>query len=93
MRGRVRCLVLTRGLAPAWPRARRHVVQIGCDLTPREISGATIRIHYRKFSDRATLGTPFPADPHYNGTACELRLSEPGSGRLTFWNVAPLARG
>lgn len=51
--------VLARGLAAAWPKARRHVVQIGRDLTPREVGGATIHVHPRKFSDRAALGAPF----------------------------------
>ena len=85
--------VLARGLAAAWPKARRHVVQIGRDLTPREVAGATIHVHPRKFSDRAALGAPFPADPHYDAKAWELCLAKRGPGRVLFWNVAPLARG
>ncbi len=83
--------VLARGLATAWPKARRHVVQIDRDLTPREVGGATIHVHPRKFSDRAALGAPFPADPHYDAKAWELCLAKHGPGRVLFWNVAPLA--
>ncbi|MDZ7909005.1 MAG: hypothetical protein U5N10_12805 [Gemmobacter sp.] len=84
--------VLARGLAAAWPKARRHVVQIGRDLTPREVGGATIHVHRRKFSDRAALVAPFPADPHYDAKAWELCLATRGPGRVLFWNVAPLAK-
>src|SRR5690606_6268410 len=37
--------VLARGLAMAWPTARRHVVQVGHALTPEEVAGATIHIY------------------------------------------------
>jgi hypothetical protein len=37
--------VLARGLAAAWPNARRHAVQVGRTLTPRDVAGATIHIH------------------------------------------------
>ena len=84
--------VLARGLALAWPKARRHVVQIGRDLTQREVAGATIHIHPRKSTDRAALSAPFPADPHYDEKAWELCLAKRGPGRVLFWNVAPLPR-
>lgn len=60
--------------------------------TPREVAGATIHVHPRKFSDRAALAAPFPADPHYDAKAWELCLAKRGPGRVLFWNVAPLAR-
>lgn len=82
--------VLARGLAAAWPKARRQVVQFGRDLTPREVAGATIHVHPRKFSDRPALGAPFPADPHYDAKAWELCLAKRGPGRVLFWNVAPV---
>jgi len=82
--------VLARGLAAALPKARRHVVQIGRDLTPREVAGATIHVHPRKFSDRAALAVPFPADPHYDAKAWDIYLAKRGSGLALFWNVAPL---
>jgi threonine dehydratase len=36
--------VLARGLAVAWPNARRHAVQVGRTLTPRDVAGATIHV-------------------------------------------------
>jgi hypothetical protein len=81
--------VLARGLAAAWPKARRHVVQIGRDLTPREVAGAAIHVHPRKFSDRAALAAPFPADLHYDAKAWELCIAMRGPRGVLFWNVAP----
>ncbi len=52
-----------------------------------------MHVHPRKFSDRAALGAPFPADPHYDAKAWELCIAMRGPGRALFWNVAPLARG
>jgi hypothetical protein len=69
------------------------VVQIGRDLSPREVGGVTIQVHPRKFSDRAALAAPFPADPDYDAKAWELCVVKRGSGRVLFWNVAPLVRG
>lgn len=80
-----------KSLGSAW-RTRRHVVQIGRDLTPREVAGATIHVHPRKFSDRAALAALFPVDPHYDAKAWEISLAKRGPGRVLFWNVAPLAR-
>ena len=84
--------VLARGLALAWPDARRHVVQIGRELSPREVAGARIHVHPRKFGERATVGAPFPSDPHYDAKAWEFCVAMRGSGRVLFWNVAPLPR-
>jgi hypothetical protein len=33
--------VLARGLAAAWPNARRHAVQVGHVLSSRDVAGAT----------------------------------------------------
>jgi hypothetical protein len=84
--------VLARGLALAWPNARRHVVQIGRELSPREVAGAKIHVYPRKFSERATIGAPFPADPHYDAKAWEFCLAKRRGGNVLFWNVAPLPR-
>ena len=85
--------VLARGLAQAWPKARRHVVQIGRELSPKNVAGATIHVHPRKFTETAARGAPFPADPHYDAKAWELCVAKRDLGRVLFWNVAPLARG
>jgi threonine dehydratase len=84
--------VLARGLALAWPKARRHVVQIGRELVPKDVAGATIHVHPRKFDEKATIAAPFPADPHYDAKAWELCLAKRGGGNVLFWNVAPLPR-
>jgi threonine dehydratase len=84
--------VLARGLALAWPKARRHVVQIGRELSPKDVAGATIHVHPRKFGEKAMIAAPFPADPHYDAKAWEFCLAKRGAGNVIFWNVAPLPR-
>ena len=84
--------VLARGLALAWPKARRHVVQIGRELSPKDVAGATIHVHPRKFGERAMTAVPFPADPHYDAKAWEFCLAKRRGGNVLFWNVAPLPR-
>jgi hypothetical protein len=84
--------VLARGLALAWPKARRHVVQIGRELSPREVAGAKIHVYPRKFGERAAIGAPFPSDPHYDAKAWEFCVAMRGPGNVLFWNVAPLPR-
>ena len=64
--------VLARGLALAWPKARRRVVQIGRELAPKDIAGARIHVYPRAFGQVAIMGAPFPADPHYDAKAWEL---------------------
>jgi len=84
--------VLARGLALAWPKARRHVVQIGRELSPKDVAGATIHVHPQKFGERAMIAAPFPADPHYDAKAWEFCLAKRGGGNVLFWNVAPLPK-
>lgn len=84
--------VLARGLAMAWPKARRHVVQVGRELSPRDIAGATIHIHPKKFGETASIKPPFPSDPHYDAKAWEVCMAKRGPGEVLFWNVAPLPR-
>jgi threonine dehydratase len=84
--------VLARGLALAWPKARRHVIQIGRELSPKDVAGATIHVHPRKFSEKAMIVAPFPADAHYDAKAWEFCLAKRRGGNVLFWNVAPLPR-
>jgi len=84
--------VLARALAKAWPRARRHVVQVGRELDAHDVAGAAIHIHPRPFSDVAKTMPPFPSDPHYDAKAWETMTARKGPGRIVFWNVAGPAR-
>ena len=90
--------VLARALAKAWPRARRHVVQVGRALAREDVAGATIHIYPRPFSDVAKTISQFPSDPHYDAKAWEVLGLDPGMtarkrpGRVVFWNVAGPAR-
>jgi hypothetical protein len=84
--------VLARGLAKAWPKARRHVVRIGRKLAPAEVAGATIHEYPLPFGREAMARPPFPSDPHYDAKAWELCAARKGAGRVVFWNVAGPAR-
>ena len=80
--------VLARGLATAWPNARRHVVQVGRTLNPKDVAGATISCLSAAVWERAKNKPPFPSDPHYDAKAWELCATRKGLGRVLFWNVA-----
>lgn len=80
--------VLARGLATAWPSARRHVVQVGRTLIGDEVAGATIHIYPLPFGREAKHRPPFPSDPHYDAKAWEQCAGRRGRGRVLFWNVA-----
>lgn len=84
--------VLARGLALAWPRARRHVVQVGRDLEPKDVAGAHIHAHPLAFGRTPKAAPPFPSDPHYDAKAWEMCVWLRGPGQVLFWNVAPLPR-
>lgn len=79
--------VLARGLAKAFPDARRHVVQVGRELSPEDVAGATIHVHPLKFAQECKARPPFPSDPHYDAKAWEICRRERGPGRVLFWNV------
>lgn len=79
--------VLARALAAAFPQARRHVVQVGRDLDPGEVAGATIHTYPRPFGQPARIKPPFPSDPHYDAKAWEIATARRGAGRVLFWNV------
>lgn len=84
--------VLARGLALAWPKARRHVVQVGRDLKPKDVAGAHIHVHPLAFGRTAKAAPPFPSDAHYDAKAWEVCVGSSGPGQVLFWNVAPLPR-
>lgn len=84
--------VLARALAKAWPRARRHAVQVGRELAREDVANATIHVYPRPFSDVAKAISPFPSDPHYDAKAWETMTVRKGPGRVVFWNVAGPAR-
>jgi len=84
--------VLARALARAWPRARRHAVQVGRELEPQDVAKATIHVYPLPFSDVAKALPPFPSDPHYDAKAWETMTARKGPGRVVFWNVAGPAR-
>lgn len=79
--------VLARSLAAAWPKARRHVVQIGRKLSPEDVAGASIHIYPRSFGQEAKSRPPFPSDPHYDAKAWEIAKARRGAGLVVFWNV------
>lgn len=80
--------VLARGLAIAWPKAHRHVVQVGRALRADEVAGARIHVYPVLFGRGAKTKPPFPSDPHYDAKAWELCAACKGRGRVLFWNVA-----
>ena len=80
--------VLARALAMAWPKARRHVVQVGRKLEPDEVAGATIHVYPLPFGRETKSKPPFPSDPHYDAKAWEQCAARKGPGRVLFWNVA-----
>ncbi len=83
--------VLARGLAKAWPKARRHAVQVGRALSPQEVAGAMIHVYAAPFGGTARSKPPFPSDPHYDAKAWEKCAAGRGAGRVVFWNVTGAA--
>ena len=84
--------MLARGLAAVWPKARRHVVQVGRDLTQREVACAQVHRYPLAFGKVAKITPPFDSDPHHDAKAWEVCLARHRSERVVFWNVAPTAR-
>jgi hypothetical protein len=80
--------VLARGIAAAWPKARRHAVQVGRTLTLRDVADATIHVAAPLFGRKTCSRPPFPADLHYEAKAWEFLKARKGTGRVVFWNVA-----
>jgi hypothetical protein len=80
--------VLARSLAAAFPRARRHVVQVGRELRPTDVAGATIHVAPVSFDQVLKVSPPFPSDPHYDAKAWAICRERRGAGTVLFWNVA-----
>lgn len=78
---------LARGLAKAWPLARRHVVQVGKKLGPEDVAGAMIHVAREPFERASKADVPFPSDPHYDAKAWEICKARRGAGLVLFWNV------
>ncbi len=81
---------LARGLAAAFPKAARHVVQVGRALTRDEVAGAVIHVYPKPFGYALTSGCPFPADPHYDAKAwafCKARANLKRGRVVLFWCV------
>lgn len=83
--------VLARGLALAFPKAKRHVVQIGRTLQTSDVAGARIHVYPKPFDAEATRCPPFPSDPHYDAKAWEVCKVMHGPGRVLLWNVTSRA--
>lgn len=80
--------VLARGLALAWPKAERHVVQIGRALNPAAVAGGAIYRYSLAFGQPARTLPPFPSDPHYDAKAWEICCARRRRrGLVVFWNV------
>lgn len=79
--------VLARGLAIAWPKARRHAVQVGRELAPKDVAGAEIHVAPLSFAKPFKGETPFPSDRHYDAKAWEIAKARRGAGLVVFWNV------
>jgi hypothetical protein len=79
--------VLARGLATAWPKARRHAVQVGHVLSSRDVAGATVHVYPMPFGREARSKPPFPSDLTYDAKAWEVATARKGAGRVVFWNV------
>jgi hypothetical protein len=79
--------VLARGIARAWPNARRHVVEVGRTLSPDEVAGATIHKAGIPFSKALKDRPPFPSCPHYDAKAWRICKARRGPGLVLFWNV------
>lgn len=79
--------VLARGLARAWPNAKRFAVRVGRALKPEDVAGAEIIEHPLAFAKESPIETPFPSDRHYDAKAWEMTKARHGAGLVVFWNV------
>lgn len=78
---------LARGLAQAWPDAKMFVVQVGRELSRKDVGGAKIYVYDRGYDKHARTTPPFPSDPHYDAKAWEVCMKHKGKGHVLFWNV------
>jgi hypothetical protein len=80
--------VLARGLSVAFPNARRHVVEVGRELSSDDVAGAKIHKAGVPFSKAIKERPPFPSCPHYDAKAWRVCKAQSGNGLVLFWNVA-----
>lgn len=73
-------------------RAQLHRTETARNRSRHEVAEAMIHVYPRKFSDRAALAAPFPADPHFDAKDWKLCLARRGPGRVPFWIVTPMSR-
>jgi hypothetical protein len=59
---------------------------------PKSFDDFELRLGDIMRGERATIGAPFPSDPHYDAKAWETMTARKGPGRVVFWNVAGPAR-
>lgn len=85
--------VLARSLAQAFPKAQRHVVQVGRKLEPTDVAGATIHEAGMPFAKALKAQPPFPSCPHYDAKAWRICKARRGAGLVLFWNVTGPAQG
>lgn len=79
--------VLSRGLAKAWPNARRFAIEVGRKLSADDVAGAEIIPAGMPFSKALAEQPPFPSDPHYDAKAWRIAKARRGAGLCVFWNV------
>lgn len=79
--------VLARALAKAWPNARRHVVEVGRELSSADVAGAKIYKAGLPFEKAIAARPPFPSDLHYDAKAWATCKARRGAGLVVFWNV------
>jgi threonine dehydratase len=79
--------VLARGLASAWPSARRHVVQVGHRVTAKSVADATIHIYPGSKLRDGVDCSEFSSDRHYDAKAWQVCVQQHGDGLVLFWNV------
>jgi threonine dehydratase len=79
--------VLARSLAKAWPNSKRHVVQVGRELSTSDVAGAIIHKSALPFQKAIVQRPPFPSDPHYDAKAWAICRVKKGKGIVLFWNV------
>lgn len=78
---------LARGLAKAFPWASRYAVEVGRELSPRDVDNATIIKQPLPFGKTYRGDVPFPSDPHYDAKAWAVCKARHKGGLVLFWNV------
>jgi len=78
---------LARGLDKAWPWAARYAVEVGRELSHRDVDNAIIVKQPLVFGKPHPQVPPFPADPHYDAKAWAECKARHGGGLVLFWNV------